>query len=162
MASDRPRELIAQLGLTPHPEGGHFAETFRSTLSVAPEDGRTGRTALTAIYFLLDQAESSRWHRVTSDETWHWYEGEPLELLTFPPGGGEITVTVLGPLTAASTPMHVVRAGWWQAARPRGAYALVGCTVGPGFDFADFTMLADLPVERRPPIAPSRLLDALL
>lgn len=159
---DRVEELIRTLGLAPHPEGGHFVETFRSTLRVTPADGRPPRAALTAIYFLLPEGACSRWHRVRSDEAWHWCEGAPLELLTVGPDGGHVTITTLGPLAPGSAPLHVVPAGWWQAARPSGGYALVGCTVGPGFDFADFTMLADVPAPARPAMHPASLRDALL
>jgi predicted cupin superfamily sugar epimerase len=128
----RAAELIATLKLRPHPEGGFYREIFRSTTEVAPADDRGSRAALTTIYFLLREGDVSRWHRVTSDEVWHLYEGGPLELLG-PIGSGE------------DAPVCTIRAGQWQAARPLTAYVLVGCTVGPGFDFADFRLLADDP-----------------
>lgn len=142
---DRPRDLVALLGLRPHPEGGHYAETFRSTTSVRPVDGRPRRTALTQIYYLLARGEHSRWHRVRSDEAWHHLEGDPLELLTLDEERGELQRAVLGPAAGGAggpRPQCVVPAGRWQAARPLGAYALAGCAVAPGFEFTDFTFLA--------------------
>lgn len=134
------RELIALLNLRPHPEGGHFVETFRSAL-VGPGPGGA-RAASTAIYFLLQAGEVSRWHRVASDEVWHWYEGAELELLTCPGPGSPLTRHRLGPVGPDRRPQQVVPAGVWQAAKPLGAFTLVGCTVAPGFDFADFTLIA--------------------
>lgn len=136
----RAAELVARLGLQPHPEGGHYVETFRSSLTVDTAHGP--RAASTAILFLLTAGTCSRWHRVRSDEAWHWYEGGQLELLLCPQPGAAITRLRLGPVAADIGPQAVVPAGWWQAAQPLGDYALVGCTVAPGFEFADFTLLA--------------------
>ena len=158
----RAIDLIAALDLEPHPEGGYFTQAFRSPLAVSPSDGRGSRSCLTVIYFLLVQGSFSRWHRVLSDEAWHFYEGSPVELLTVPPGGGDLNRFTLGPLSAGSAPLHVVPARWWQAARPLGAYALVGCSVGPGFDYADFTLLSSLPHAEWPSITPPSLLTDLL
>jgi len=124
-------QLIAQLDLKPHPEGGHFRETFRD----APHDGRA---ASTAIYFLLRASEASRWHRIDAAEIWHFYRGAPLELRI-----GEKTF-ILGPdIDEAQAPQIVVPPGEWQAARSLGDYTLVGCTVAPGFEFAHFEMAPD-------------------
>lgn len=142
----RAAALIAELGLRPHPEGGYYREIFRSGAEVAPSDGRGPRAALTTIYFLLPQGAISRWHRVGSDEVWHFYEGDPLELLELPASDGELVRHELGPFRGRlATPVRTIPAGHWQAARPLGGYALVGCTVAPGFDFADFRLLADDP-----------------
>ena len=155
-----PQELIRALRLQPHPEGGHYREIHRSTLSVRPEDGRRTRSALTLIYFLLDANGHSRWHRVTSDETWQHVEGAPLELLRIDPAFSECERMLLGPLADGAEPVRVIPAGHWQAARSTGAYTLVCCAVGPGFDFADFAMLADHPADaervrrRFPGVAP--------
>ena len=135
--------LIEKLGLKPHPEGGYFAETFRSSIEPTLTDGRV-RAASTAIYVLLPSGSFSALHRVSSDEVWHFYDGEPLELVTITPEG-VLECTLLGRnLTAGERPQHVVPAGVWQAARMAGAmgvgYSLVGCTVAPGFDFEDFDM----------------------
>lgn len=141
---DRAHTLIAQLGLKPHPEGGYYGELYRSEASVTPADGRGPRSALTTIYFLLTAGAVSRWHRVQSDEVWHFYEGAPLELWIASPLGDSIDCQQLGPLAEQQRPVHTVPAGWWQAARSTGGYTLVGCTVGPGFDFKDFTLAADV------------------
>lgn len=158
----RAIDLIAALGLEPHPEGGFFTQAFRSPLAVSPSDGRGSRSSLTVIYFLLVEGTFSRWHRVLSDEAWHYYEGSPVELLTLAPSGGDLNRVTLGPLSAGSAPLHVVPARWWQAARPLGAYALVGCSVGPGFDYADFTLLSSVPRAEWPSITPPSLLAELL
>ncbi len=148
MVSARARELIARLQLAPHPEGGHYRQIYRSADRVQPADDRPPRAALTTIYFLLDATQHSRWHRVRSDEVWHFYEGEPLELLVADPAMRRVESVMLGS-TDETDRVHVVQAGWWQAARPHGAYALVGCTVAPGFEFADFDFLADVESLRR-------------
>jgi predicted cupin superfamily sugar epimerase len=142
----RAAQLIETLDLRPHPEGGFYRELHRSTSQVVPADGRGARAALTTIYFLLPGDTSSRWHRVASDEVWHLYEGGPLELLELHGDARQLVSHRLGTIGDGDTsPVHTVAAGVWQAARPLGDYALVGCTVGPGFDFADFQMLADDP-----------------
>jgi predicted cupin superfamily sugar epimerase len=140
----RATELIALLDLRPHPEGGHYREVFRSSGQVTPADGRGARAALTTIYFLLPAGDVSRWHQVTSDEVWHLYEGGPLELLELDASGDALVRHRLGAIgPGADAPVRTIPAGSWQAARPLGDYVLVGCTVGPGFDFADFRLLAD-------------------
>ena len=146
-SADRAADLVEVLGLRPHPEGGYFREVYRSAARVQPLDGRTDRLALTTIYFLLAAGQVSRWHRVASDEVWHHYEGGPLELLVADAGLNDVSRRLLGPVGDKTEPVHVVRAGEWQAARPMGSYTLVGCTVGPGFEFADFQMLDSLPDE---------------
>ena len=140
---DRVAELIHALQLIPHPEGGHYREIWRGPLGVEPQDGRGGRAVLTAIYFLLPAGAISRWHRVRSDELWHHYEGAPLELLLVPPDAYRLDRLRLGPLGAGQEPVRTVPANWWQAARSLGQYTLVGCTVGPGFEFTDFELLSD-------------------
>jgi predicted cupin superfamily sugar epimerase len=103
--------------------------------------GRPERSALTTIYFLLAQGGFSAWHRVHADEVWHWYEGEALELLLASPDFSIVQQRRLGPVEAGSEPACTVPASWWQAARPLGTHALCGCTVAPGFEFADFAFL---------------------
>ena len=142
----RAAELIAKLDLRPHPEGGFYREIFRSPSQVTPADARGPRSALTTIYFLLPKGSVSRWHRVASDEVWHLYEGGPLELLELGPSGRDLVRHRLGPIGSdGGAPVRTIPAGMWQAARPIGDYVLVGCTVGPGFDFADFRLLAHEP-----------------
>jgi predicted cupin superfamily sugar epimerase len=153
----RARALIDSLGLVPHPEGG-FREVYRSLSRVQPLDTRPERSALTTIYFLLTTDEVSRWHRVASDEVWHHYEGEALELLTADDTFERVTRTILGSVNHGMARVHVVTANSWQAARSLGAYSLMGCTVAPGFEFDDFRMLRDRPeaaaaVRARPDIA---------
>ena len=133
-------EVITQLGLKPHPEGGYYAETFRSQENVTRLDGQV-RSASTAIHFLLPAGAFSALHRVSSDEAWHHYGGMPLELVTISPEGS-LERVILGPdLSNGQRPQHIVPSGHWQAARPLdGGSALAGCTVAPGFDFADFEM----------------------
>jgi uncharacterized protein len=138
-------ELAQELGLAPHPEGGFYREVYRSASLVYPADGRGSRPAITGIYFLLPAGSISRWHRVQSDELWHFYEGDPLELWMATPSGDTIERHLLGARSDTQQPMLCVRAGWWQAARSTGSYTLVGCTVGPGFEFGDFDLAADLP-----------------
>ena len=139
----RATYLIEKLDLKPHPEGGYYREIFRSSSSVLPADDRGPRAALTTIYFLLTESTFSRWHQVDSDEVWHLYEGEPLEVLELSESGDAFVRHRLAPVGGGSAPVCTIPARCWQAARPLGAYSLVGCTVGPGFDFADFRMLAD-------------------
>jgi predicted cupin superfamily sugar epimerase len=158
---DRHLSLIATLGLVAHPEGGYYSEVYRSPAVVKPADGRETRRALTTIYFLLPRGEVSRWHRVHSDEVWHFYEGAPLELWTTK-DLSLIDRHRLGSVEPGQAPVAVVPAGCWQAARSTGGYTLVGCTVGPGFDFKDFTMATDDPnvaaALRKARAAPAELL----
>lgn len=140
----RAAALIGSLGLDPHPEGGHFREIWRSAVEVRRGDDR--RAASTTIWFLLAAGEHSRWHVVESDEIWQFAGGDPLELVTFDPEPGEAARVILGPSgDGGAIPVHVVPAGAWQAARPLGRFALVTCTVSPGFEFADFRFVRDLP-----------------
>lgn len=138
----RARSLIEELRLEPHPEGGFFREIFRSSSRVQPADSRSRRSALTTIYFLLPSGAHSRWHRVASDEIWHLYEGS-VELLIADPELRAVQRIALRPASRNEGPVCTVPAGWWQAARPIDAYALTGCTVGPGFEFEDFSFLRD-------------------
>jgi predicted cupin superfamily sugar epimerase len=126
--------IIALLGLAPHPEGGHFRETFRDPASV-----NGGRAASTAIYFLLRAGEISRWHRVDAAEVWHWYAGAPL-MLAIAEHAGRRTMTLGSDLAAGLRPQAVVPAHAWQQAHSAGAWTLVGCTVAPGFEFAGFEL----------------------
>jgi predicted cupin superfamily sugar epimerase len=141
----RADTLIRQLSLRPHPEGGWYSEVFRSNRRVTPDDGRGARAALTTIYFLLERGSRSCLHRVASDEAWHFHEGAPLALVTCDADFERQSETLLGPWDGVARPVHVVPAGQWQAAESTGDYTLVACTVGPGFDFTDFSMLRDDP-----------------
>jgi uncharacterized protein len=126
-------EIIRLLELAPHPEGGHFRETFRDV------GAGGGRAASTAIYFLLRRGERSRWHRVDAAEVWHWYAGSPLVLSIS--DGGRRSTHRLGPnLAAGERPQAIVPALAWQQAESLGDCTLVGCTVAPGFEFSGFEM----------------------
>ena len=126
--------LIATLELQPHPEGGHYRETFRDT----PAGG--GRGAMTAIYYLLRAGEVSRWHRVDATEIWHWYAGAPL-VLTISENGHDAGALHLGPDVAQhQRPQAIVPPEAWQTAESLGNWTLVGCTVGPAFTFEGFEM----------------------
>jgi predicted cupin superfamily sugar epimerase len=127
-------DIIAQLDLKPHPEGGHYRETFRD-----PAVGTSGRSRSTAIYFLLARGERSHWHRIDAAEVWHYYAGDALTLqITDDDGTRSMT---LGPdIAAREVPQAIVPAYAWQAAESVGDWTLVGCTVAPGFDFATFEL----------------------
>jgi predicted cupin superfamily sugar epimerase len=127
-------EIVRLLGLQPHPEGGHFAETWRDE----PQGG--GRGAGTAIYYLLEAGELSHWHRVDATEIWHWYAGGPLALTVSPDGHDAWSVHLGGDLAAGQRPQAIVPANAWQTAESLGAWTLVGCTVSPAFDFAGFEL----------------------
>lgn len=145
------RAVVARLGLAPHPEGGFYRETFRAP-AVVRADGRPARAASTAIYFLLPEGAFSALHRVASDEVWHHYDGAALDLHTLDDAGAHAVVRLGRDLAAGERPQAVVPAGVWQAAVPVGGpYVLVGCTVAPGFDFADFELPPRADLERRFP-----------
>lgn len=127
--------IIALLGLRPHPEGGHYRETYRQQAA----DG--GRGASTAIYFLLRAGERSHWHRVRdADEGWHWYAGAPLRLSLAAPGAAATDIILGADLAGGQRPQAMVPAEHWQAAASLGDWTLVGCTVAPAFLFAAFEM----------------------
>jgi predicted cupin superfamily sugar epimerase len=130
------QELIERLQLEPHPEGGHYRQTW-------VEDPKTGtRAAGTCIYFLLREGEASHWHRVTDAvEIWHYYAGAPLILSLAETDAGPAEDKILGPdLSADQSPQIIVPANHWQAARSTGDFTLVGCTVSPGFLFEKFVL----------------------
>lgn len=127
-------DIIRLLDLQPHPEGGHYRETFRDSRT-----GHNGRAHSTAIYFLLARGERSHWHRVDAVETWHWHAGAPLRLDIHE--DGHRTTVMLGPdLSAGQRPQGIVPMNAWQAAESLGDWTLVGCTVAPGFEFSGFEL----------------------
>jgi predicted cupin superfamily sugar epimerase len=138
MTSLTAADVIRMLALTPHPEGGHYRETFRDARTVE------GRSASTAIYYLLARGERSHWHRIDAAEIWHYYAGAPLALGINENGAtrNEATRVVrLGAdIAAGEQPQAVVPAGSWQSAESVGEWTLVGCTVAPGFEFGGFTL----------------------
>ncbi|HYS50221.1 MAG TPA: cupin domain-containing protein [Xanthobacteraceae bacterium] len=127
-------EVIRLLDLRPHPEGGHYRETFRDR-----EQSERGRAASTAIYFLLAAGERSHWHRIDAVEVWHWYAGAALALHVAD-SGSVSTARVGSDLAGGERPQAAVPAGVWQAAETLGAWTLTGCTVAPGFEFAGFEL----------------------
>lgn len=129
-------EVIARLKLVPHPEGGHYRETFRD-----PRTTSDSRAFSTAIFFLLARGERSRWHRVDAAEVWHYYAGSPLTL-EISDETGVRSITLGSGLEAGETPQAIIPAFAWQAAESRGDWTLAGCTVAPGFAFAGFELAA--------------------
>jgi predicted cupin superfamily sugar epimerase len=129
-----PQEIVRALGLTPHPEGGWYRETWRAEAAAGE------RAAGTAIYYLLAEGEVSRWHRVDAAEIWHWYAGAPLELALSPDGHRREVKSLGSDIAAGERPQILVPPGCWQSARSLGRFTLVGCTVSPGFEFAGFEM----------------------
>lgn len=138
--------LVSRLGLAPHPEGGFYRETYRAS-DVLPRAGlpaRFGgpRSASTAILYLLPEGAKSRLHRIASDELWHYHLGGPLEIVELAPDGRAETTVLGADLAAGHALQKAVAAGRWFGARPRrgAGWCLAGCTVAPGFDFADFEL----------------------
>jgi predicted cupin superfamily sugar epimerase len=137
-------EIIAQLSLEPHPEGGWYREFYRSQARVQAPYGE--RCAVTSIHYLLERQQMSRWHVVNSDEIWHFGGGSPLELLTYDPESSHLTRRLLSDAANGSGLSVIVVPGRvWQAARSLGDYSLAGCSVAPGFEFADFQFVRSLP-----------------
>ncbi|MEM8838722.1 MAG: cupin domain-containing protein [Pseudomonadota bacterium] len=135
-------DIIRQLDLQPHPEGGFYRETFRDS------EGSGDRAHSTAIYYLLGVGDCSAWHRVNDAvEIWHFYAGAPLAL-TLSPDGHDAEAHRLGPnIDFGESPQIIVPKGWWQTAESLGEWTLVGCTVAPGFEFSGFEMA---PADWRP------------
>ena len=127
-------EIIARLELKPHPEGGHYRETFRDSRVDAD-----GRSVSTAIYFLLTRGERSHWHRIDAVETWHYYAGSALTL-SIADGSGQRSIRLGSDLAAGEAPQAMVPPQAWQSAESTGDWTLVGCTVAPGFEFAKFEL----------------------
>jgi hypothetical protein len=131
-----PQEIIAALGMQPHPEGGWYVQTFR-------DDQGGGRGHSTAIYYLLQAGQRSHWHRVRdAAEIWHHYAGAPLALHRSADGKASETLVLGTELAKGERPQAIVPADWWQAAESLGEFTLVGCTVAPGFEFSSFEMAA--------------------
>jgi predicted cupin superfamily sugar epimerase len=133
MAAPTTAEIISKLDLKPHPEGGHYRETFRDSRLV------DGRAASTAILFLLARGECSHWHRIDAVEVWHYYAGAPLKL-EIVDGSKEEIVRLGADIHADEVPQVTVPARAWQAAESLGDWTLVGCTVAPGFEYGGFEL----------------------
>jgi uncharacterized protein len=137
-------ELIDHFGLTAHPEGGYFKETYRSTEEIheecLPLRFAGERFFSTAILYLLEGSDFSAFHRIKSDEIWHFYDGAALNIFVIDPYGGFELITIGRNIPYGETCQAIVKAGHWFAARPAdpGGFSFVGCTVAPGFDFRDF------------------------
>jgi predicted cupin superfamily sugar epimerase len=131
------KDVIRLLDLKPHPEGGYYRETFRDSRTV-----EGGRAASTAIFFLLQFGQQSRWHRIDAAETWHWYAGLPL-LLRIRDGQSTTEHRLGDDLAAGECPQATVPAHAWQTARSLGSWTLCGCTVAPGFEFSGFELWPD-------------------
>ncbi len=140
MQAPTAADIIAKLDLKPHPEGGHFRETFRDTHAV------NGRAASTAILYLLARGERAHWHRVDAVEVWHYYAGAALKL-EIVDGSKEEIVRLGGDISAGEIPQVTIPARAWQAAESFGDWSLVGCTVAPGFSFDGFELA---PADWRP------------
>ena len=134
--------VIQPINLEDHPEGGRFLQVFKSHGSVTRENGET-RSALTHIYYSLRKGEVSRFHKVQSDEVWNLYKGEGLYLYLWE--GGQKPPKRVELSAESNTFCHIVPAGIWQAAEPRGTEVLVGCSVGPGFEYEDFELIESDP-----------------
>lgn len=134
MAPPSAADIIARLDLKPHPEGGHYRETFRDSNCDA-----NGRPRSTAIYFLLARGERSHWHRIDAVEVWHYYAGDALTL-RIADGSGARSITLGPDIVAGEVPQAIVPAHAWQSAESTGDWTLAGCTVAPGFDFAKFEL----------------------
>lgn len=139
--NERAEHLKRTLALEPHVEGGHYRRIYESTSQIPFGPEARARATATSIYYLLGEGEVSHWHRIDADEIWHWYEGDALEMLRFDPRDRQFTRHRLGPVDHETAPVFVVPAGCWQAARPLGEYALVGCTVAPGYEWRGFSTL---------------------
>ena len=129
-------DIIARLELKPHPEGGYYRETFRDARTDAQ-----GRAQSTAIYFLLARGDRSQWHRIDAVEIWHYYAGAALKLHIANDGCAPHIVTLGPDVAAGDRPQAIVPAGAWQTAESTGDWTLVGCTVAPAFEFANFELL---------------------
>jgi uncharacterized protein len=133
--SEQARQLIARLGLAPHPEGGHFREIYRHR-----HEGGDARGHVTSIYYLLEAGQVSHWHRIDAVELWHFHAGAPLELTIVEEGKAPLRHRLGIDLEADERPLATVPAKAWQSARSLGAWSLVSCTVAPAFDFAGFEL----------------------
>jgi len=151
------QQLVDQYNMQPHPEGGYYKETYRSSglipKTALPETFTGDRNFATAIYFLLEQGNFSAFHKIKSDECWHFYAGQTLEVFVIMPNGDLETVQLGSNMQNNETFQYTVPANCWFASRPHAdtVFSFVGCTVAPGFDFADFELAnADALIETYP------------
>lgn len=136
------KDYIQQLDMTAHPEGGYYAETFRSEQQFSFPGFEGERSICTSIYFLLEKGQHSSLHRIKSDEIWYYHDGEGIEIIEIDKAGKEIITPLGKQLHKGETLQHVVKAGRWFGARlpEQASFCLVGCQVSPGFDFRDFEL----------------------
>ncbi|MFT6996410.1 MAG: putative cupin superfamily sugar epimerase [Cryomorphaceae bacterium] len=143
MSNNSIQDLVDRLDLLPHPEGGYYKETYRSDLAQLPPNAlgiKVERNLSTAIYFLLTKGSFSAFHRIKQDELWHHYLGDPIAVHTISPEGEYAKLLLGKDLAKGEFPQHMVKGGTWFASESLGEYSLAGCTVAPGFDFADFEL----------------------
>ena len=133
------QDIVKELELLPHPEGGYYKEVYRSDMTLHSPAANAKRNALTCIYFLLEKGQVSRFHRVKHDEVWNFYLGDPLRLIERNAENND--EILLGNTQNNLNFQHTIRANHWQAAETTGEYSLVGCSVALGFDFADFSFM---------------------
>lgn len=160
MMSISKDDLIKRYGMLPHPEGGYYAETFRSQVNVQTEKGP--RSASTAIYFLMSPGNISRLHRIVSDEVWHFYLGHSITVVELDDATGNYKSTILGNnILNGEVVQYTVKGGTWFGSFPnmeenesnKDVFSFVGCTVSPGFDFADFEMGSNAALSEAYPLA---------
>jgi predicted cupin superfamily sugar epimerase len=134
------REIIRNMQLLPHPEGGYYRETYRSPVRITTPEGKV-RNVSTSIYYLLENEDKSHFHRLSSDETWYFHQGEALEIITIREGK-PVSILLGNDVMNGEAPQAIIPAHTWFAAQVRNssAYSLVSCSVSPGFDFSDFEM----------------------
>jgi len=133
------QSLIRAYDLQPHPEGGYFKEKYRSDQTVFSKEAQKERQAISHIYYLLTKGQVARFHKVLHDEIWHVYQGSPMKLIYL--DGTEMKEEIFGP--GCKEYFAVIKGGQYQAAESTGDYTLIGCTVGPGFNYEDWILLAD-------------------
>ena len=158
--TERAQEIVARLGLAPHPERGYFFETHRAKVPVTAATHAGPRAAATAIYFLVTaDAPATYLHRLLSDEVFHLYEGGPLDILRLHPDGTADVARLGLDLAAGQRPQVVIPAGAWFGTElaPGAPYCLVGCTVAPGFEFTDFELAAGPELATRYPSVADRI-----
>lgn len=135
-------DIVSKFEMQPHPEGGYFLETYRSDIAIKPESFEGERSCSTGIYFLIEKDNFSAFHRIKSDEMWHFYAGNPLEVVEITPDGELKTTTIGNDILNGEVPQYVVKKDRWFASycKDNEGFSFVGCTVSPGFDFSDFEL----------------------
>ncbi len=143
--NNRIDEIVEQLRLSPHPQGGFLGQSYLSESTVEPDDGRGKRPTLSTMYVLVLDKHPNTMHALKADETWHYCEGSPLELFWIADGETKLQSALLGPTSADSSPMVTIPGNCWRGARSSGEFSLISCIVGPAFDPNDFTPIVVKP-----------------